>query len=133
MDLNIRDVPAEIMRSLRVDAAAEGISIKELCLRRLVPDGGASWRPQTVTGKPIEEPTKRTSKLAKVSKPETPDPMIKALEFAASGGVEESRSPEVMESAKVIEQTAEKPAARASGCPECGGLNGVHQRGCKRK
>ena len=55
MDLNIRDVPAEIMRSLRVDAAAEGVTIKELCLRRLVPDGGQSWKPQTVTGQPIEE------------------------------------------------------------------------------
>jgi hypothetical protein len=122
MDLNIRDVPAEIMRSLRVDAAAEGISIKELCLRRLVPDGGASWRPQTVTGEPIKERIKKMKR----------DPILDALELAASC-VEESRSPEVMESAKVIEQTAEKPAARASGCPECGGLNGVHQRGCKRK
>jgi hypothetical protein len=122
MDLNIRDVPAEIMRSLRVDAAAEGISIKELCLRRLVPDGGASWRPQTVTGEPIKERIKKMKR----------DPILDALELAASG-VEESRSPEVMESAKIIEQTAEKPAARASGCPECGGLNGVHQRGCKRK
>ncbi len=111
MDLNIRDVPAEIMRSLRVDAAAEGISIKELCLRRLAPDGGASWRPQT--GEPIKERIKKMKR----------DPIL----------VEESRSPEVMESVKIIEQTAEKPAARASGCPECGGLNGVHQRGCKRK
>ena len=122
MDLNIRDVPAEIMRSLRVDAAAEGISIKELCLRRLVPDGGASWRPQTVTGEPIKERIKKMKR----------DPTLDALEIAASG-VEESRSSEVMELVKIIEQTAEKPAARASGCPECGGLNGVHQRGCKRK
>jgi hypothetical protein len=66
MDLNLRDVPAEIMRSLRVDAAAEGVTIKELCLRRLVPDGGESWKPQTITGKPIAEKKKEVGKSSSV-------------------------------------------------------------------
>lgn len=89
MDLNIRDVPAAIMRSLRVDAAAEGITIKDLCLRRLVPDGGKSWEPQTVQGKPIQEPIRELPKPAtKVKKSVVvvkPDPLQELIELAASG------------------------------------------------
>jgi hypothetical protein len=46
--LNLRDVPEEIMRSLKVDAAASGKTLRELCLERLVPDGGKSWLPVTI-------------------------------------------------------------------------------------
>jgi hypothetical protein len=58
-DLNLRNVPEEIIRSLKVDAAAENTTLRELCLRRLVPDGGESWKPQTITGEPITRKEKK--------------------------------------------------------------------------
>jgi hypothetical protein len=31
----------------------------------------------------------------------------------------------------VLSQVKEKTAGRSSACPKCGGLNGLHQKGCK--
>lgn len=119
MDLNIRNVPEEVMRSLRVDAAAENTTIRELCLKRLAPDGGAGWKPRTVQGEPIKEPAKRVKK-EKASPPVEIDPMIATLELAASGVEDE---PEI------------KPTpAKLAPCPRCKGttIQWGSMRRCER-
>ena len=113
-DLNLRNVPDEVMRSLKMDAVSENITLRDLCLRRLVPDGGASWRPQTVTGQPIKEPVARPRKMIMGEKPRA----------------RESASPTVREVESV--QEVEKPApsygrpAHAVGC-KCGMCQAVRR------
>lgn len=62
-DLNLRDIPEEMIRSLKVDAAVSGKTLRELCMERLVPDGGKDWIPVTVRGERIQEPLKRAKKV----------------------------------------------------------------------
>jgi hypothetical protein len=52
---------------------------------------------------------------------------VAVVQVSRSSGVVESKKPE-----PIIIQEEEKRPARSSGCSECGGLNGLHQKGCKR-
>lgn len=61
----------------------------------------------------------RLARATKIKEVVEIDPMIAALELAASGVEDE---PDI------------KPTpARSSACPSCHALNGMHQRGCKGK
>lgn len=63
--------------------------------------------------------------------------------MVAGGNVELARLVSRVAGSGVVVAESKKPEptiiveeehpARSSGCPECGGLNGVHQKGCKAK
>ena len=77
------------------------------------------------------KPVKKVEPAPAVVKP---DPLIEALEAAASGDVEPvavSRVPAVV--AVVSDVVVPVKTERTAACPECGGMSGCHQRGCKRK
>jgi len=135
-DLNLRNVPEEIIRSLKVDAAAENTTLRELCLRRLVPDGGESWKPQTVTGEPITRKEKKpiVTDQAKRQRfvthvtdvtPVTEEKMITSAKQACDHhaiGEDEKPKAEVV---PVVSRSF-------SNCSECGGMGGMHQKGCSK-
>jgi hypothetical protein len=62
--------------------------------------------------------------------------------MVAGGNVELARLVSRVAGSGVVVAESKKPEptiiveegpARSSGCPECGGLNGLHQKGCKAK
>ena len=135
-DLNLRNVPEEIIRSLKVDAAAENTTLRELCLRRLVPDGGESWKPQTVTGEPITRKEKKPIVTDRAKRqrfmthvtdvtPVTEEKMITSAKQACDHhaiGEDEKPKAEVV---PVVSRSF-------SNCSECGGMGGMHQKGCSK-
>lgn len=139
-DLNLRNVPEEIIRSLKVDAAAENTTLRELCLRRLVPDGGESWKPQTVTGKPItrkEEkpaPAKRQRFVTHVTDvtPVTEEKMITSAKQACDHHAIGDDEPIVREAEKPKAEVVPVVSRSFSNCSECGGMGGMHQKGCSK-
>ena len=129
-DLNLRNVPEEIIRSLKVDAAAENTTLRELCLRRLVPDGGESWKPQTITGEPITRKEKKPIVTDRAKRqrfvthvtdvtPVTEEKMITSAKQACDHhAIGEDEKPIAREAEKLADS---EKSAKAGRCPKCDG------------
>ena len=153
-DLNLRDIPEEMMRSLKVDAAASGKTLRELCMERLVPDGGKEWIPVTVRGERMQEPVKRAKKTgAEQNFPRVARGGVVAQSIVDKDFVDAEFDPPIRSvvarprKSAVGEELNSGDALAAygvgghiapvyggikrNGCAACGGLNGLHQKGCK--
>lgn len=111
MDLNLRGIDGALVGKLKRGALDQGKTLKEYCVEAL------SALVESDSEKPTRKPVKISKPVVVVK-----DPLAVALELAASGIEEpETTAPEIQQAAP----------ARSSGCPSCGALGGVHQRGCK--
>lgn len=141
--LNLRDVPEEIMRSLKVDAAASGKTLRELCLERLVPDGGKSWLPVTIKGEPIKTASaKKNPNTHPHGSPFAPRPIsTNPSDWSGAKAVPISADTKDWKGSKAVPLARPKNSVTygeverlpptGPQCMYCGGLNGVHKDDCQ--